>query len=829
MNRISKLRWRNIALWSVLGLFSLLFLFVGWLWLADLGVFKPQLERLVREQTGRDFSIDGGFSVDLAGESRVVAENVRLGNADWAGEQDMLTIARVEVLIDLWSLFGKRIHIELIDLDGAEIYLARRADGPPNWDFDVETSRTAPDADAEPLAFLMRHIEIDDVRLRFDDPDRSEPLILELASWRQLHRDDDYLEIDVDATLNERVINVDGESGPWGALLAGRDVRFDLTTVVDTLEITSSGHIDDLANLQRPTIEFRAVGPDIDDVTRMLGIGESGEGNVDLTGYLRPRDGGPLELKVEGNAGATEIRASGEFSDLQHLEQIDFNLFASGADISRILRIVGVHQVRESPFMIDMSARRDGSSLTIERASMIFGDARFDANAELPNFPGIDDSRVELKVEGPDIEYFRYVTGLPGAATGPFSLSFTATPDEDGVDLLDLDVRTILGHIVADGRVTEDPDYYGSAMTFEIITPDLGRAGSAYGVEGLPATPLEIRGAAQWTSRGIETLDDVVATVDDVSVRVDGVIVATTGIVGSDVNFGISGGSFARLMDAFASAAGVPVVPYDLRGRLQVQDDGYRFRGVDGTLGSSAVKIDGLLARTPMRGSQFDFVVEGPAFEEVIGHVGSFEVRPGNYRLSGRVGLQPDKIRFEGVQLNRESGRLSIDVGVGLPVAGNRTDFKVSGRGRDIRDAFAGYGNIELNPSAWTVDAAGGLRGNRIDFERLNMDIGQARLRAAGELSLEEGAGRTQFSFSAEIPSLAALGKRDGEPMRDVPLSIVAQVEGADGVLSVENLVAKLGESTVNGAVRYRQGGVPELLVDVRSDSIVLPPPAAEG
>ncbi|MDX1507207.1 MAG: AsmA-like C-terminal region-containing protein, partial [Woeseiaceae bacterium] len=44
-----------------------------------------------------------------------------------------------------------------------------------------------------------------------------------------------------------------------------------------------------------------------------------------------------------------------------------------------------------------------------------------------------------------------------------------------------------------------------------------------------------------------------------------------------------------------------------------------------------------------------------------------------------------------------------------------------------------------------------------------------------------------------------------------------------------ENLVAKLGESTVNGAVRYRQGGVPELLVDVRSDSIVLPPPAAEG
>ena len=822
------MRWRKIAFWSVFGLFSLLVLLVSWLWVADLGVFKPQLERFVREQTGREFAIDGTFTVDLAGHSRVVAENVRLGNADWAGDEDMLTVARVEVVIDLWSLFGKRIRLEMIDVDGADVHLARRSDGPPNWDFAVDRPAPAPDPGAEPLDFLMRQIEIDDLKLHFDDPDRTEPLLLNLSSGRQSHRDDDILEVTLDATLNDRVIAIDGELGPWNALIAGKDIRFDINAVVDTLEIGSQGFIDNLVDPHRPTLDFHATGPDIDDVTRMLGIGESGEGDIDLTGSLLPQDGGPVVLDIEGNIGATEVKASGEFSDLQNLEQIDIDVVASGPDLSRILRIFGIHQVRESPFMIDIGARRDGSSLSVDRANMIFGDARFEATAALPNFPRIDDSRVDLKVEGPDIEHFRYVTGLPGAAKGPFSLSFSATPAADGVDILDLDIQTALGHLVADGRLTEGPSYYGSTFTFDISTDSLERMGSAYGVAGLPVTPLQIKGAAEWTSRGIETLDDVIATVDDVTARVDGVIVAAAGIVGSDLNFRISGDSLAGLMEAFASGAGVPDRRYDIQGRLQVSQDGYRFRGVDGSVGTSTVKIDGLLARNPLRGSRFDFVVEGPAFEELIGHIGSFEVRPGDYTLSGRVGLQPDLLSVEGLQLNRERGRLSADIGLGLPASRKQLNFRISGRGRDIRDAFAGYGGVELNPQEWALDTAGELRGRQLGMERLEIDVGQARLRAAGELDFAEGDTSTQFNFSAEVPSLAALGKRDGYPMRDMPLSILAQVEGGDRVLRIDGLQARLGTSDVRGEIRYALGNVPELSVDIRSDAVIIPPLAEE-
>ena len=44
---------------------------------------------------------------------------------------------------------------------------------------------------------------------------------------------------------------------------------------------------------------------------------------------------------------------------------------------------------------------------------------------------------ISLQIEGPDIERFRYVTGMPGAASGPFSLGFTIDVRDDGVEVLE--------------------------------------------------------------------------------------------------------------------------------------------------------------------------------------------------------------------------------------------------------------------------------------------------------------------------------------------------------------------------------------------------------
>ena len=154
------MRWRRIAFWISFSTFALIVLALAWLWTADLGVFKPQIERLVTEKTGRELSIDGNFYVDLARTSSVVAENVRFQNADWADDADMVTVGRVEIRVDSWSLVRGPIVVELIDIDNMDVQLIRPDDGDPNWVLPVEGDPDMSDKDGPGLNILFEQVSI---------------------------------------------------------------------------------------------------------------------------------------------------------------------------------------------------------------------------------------------------------------------------------------------------------------------------------------------------------------------------------------------------------------------------------------------------------------------------------------------------------------------------------------------------------------------------------------------------------------------------------------------------------------------------------------------
>jgi uncharacterized protein involved in outer membrane biogenesis len=65
------MRWRRLAFWFTFTALALIVLALSWLWTADLGVFKPQVERIVTQELGREFSIRGKFEVDLARQTTI--------------------------------------------------------------------------------------------------------------------------------------------------------------------------------------------------------------------------------------------------------------------------------------------------------------------------------------------------------------------------------------------------------------------------------------------------------------------------------------------------------------------------------------------------------------------------------------------------------------------------------------------------------------------------------------------------------------------------------------------------------------------------------------
>jgi len=251
-------------------------------------------------------------------------------------------------------------------------------DTAPNWDL---LAQWFLDEDGVDLEVLVGIIDVDRLHLHLDSAERERPLNLDLQRLDQALRDDDYLDLEVRGSLDGRRVEIDGEIGTWNELLAGKDFEVDLDAILDTFSLSAHGRIDDTADLRRPEFEFTASGPDIDDLTRLLGLGEEGDGDIKLAGALKPIADGPLSLSIKGNLGQTEIDAVGEVADLKSLEKLQLKVTASGPDLGRVLRLAGMHQVRESPFMLKFDAETEDGLFDISEATMVFADASIAGSA----------------------------------------------------------------------------------------------------------------------------------------------------------------------------------------------------------------------------------------------------------------------------------------------------------------------------------------------------------------------------------------------------------------------------------------------------------------
>jgi len=132
------LKWLGIIVGVLIVLIIALLLIVPGF--VDINQYKPRIESMVTESTGRPFSIGGNIDLTLFPWAGVSMSDVHLGNAKGFREKDFVSVEYFEVRVQLIPLIFRDLLVKRFVLKGPRIVLEKSKRGRGNWE-DLAKSR----------------------------------------------------------------------------------------------------------------------------------------------------------------------------------------------------------------------------------------------------------------------------------------------------------------------------------------------------------------------------------------------------------------------------------------------------------------------------------------------------------------------------------------------------------------------------------------------------------------------------------------------------------------------------------------------------------------
>lgn len=100
----------------------------------DLNTYKADVQAAIEGATGRRVAIAGPLDLAWTPGPSLTVSAVRIANADWGSEPDMVSVGRLGVGVRLLPLLTGSMAITRLELSDVRLLLERGADGRANWD-----------------------------------------------------------------------------------------------------------------------------------------------------------------------------------------------------------------------------------------------------------------------------------------------------------------------------------------------------------------------------------------------------------------------------------------------------------------------------------------------------------------------------------------------------------------------------------------------------------------------------------------------------------------------------------------------------------------------
>jgi uncharacterized protein involved in outer membrane biogenesis len=706
------------------------------------GLVKGPLERYLSDLAGYPISLQGELEIDPGRLTELTATNIHISAPDWADKQNVVSVGYLRLALVTASLFNDIVVIDDLQIYNLQLNLETRADGVRNW---VSATRLSPKqnksgkAGKDP-AVVFNNVQLNDTSLRYMNGKKDLEHVFDIVSLDQHQLPDGMLQFSLDGAFNNRPVEYNGSIGPYINLLGGFDISYTGQGHFGTLNINGSGLIDDLLQPRRPRFNLEIHGPDIDEITAMLGVDDLGSGGFSLSARGEVVND-QYEASINGEIGNISLGASAMVSDLAQLNEIDLNLSINGPSLGSFTRVFGIENWPDKPFRLNGDVDRVGGTLNISGLTLGIGSTELILDALLTNFPSLDASRIKLSIMGEDVAQFRELLGVSGVATGSFDIHGSLDVSADAVELVQVEVNTSLGSAVLSGTLGAGPTYSGSKLHLHLDGHNANRLMSVFDINLLPEKPFNLDTRIETVENGMFLERGVLVTIEDERLELGGFIAFSHGAKGTDVQASLNGQHLAQMLQHRIGETRVPDMPYDLSGRIRITEEGIELENFKAGFADVELGVTGLIRlEDRLPGTSLDFQFNGGDLSKlnifpVMGDPLEIFVPGQPYRAAGRFTVENNGWGFKSISGRIGTTELELDglISNQPDWAGSNVRFSVKGPNlhgllirQDASDlelgAFESSGQIVLSDDALNI--------NDFNFEtdkahgKINLELG---------------------------------------------------------------------------------------------------------
>jgi AsmA protein len=231
----------------------------------DVQKYKPKIEELVTQQTGRSFSMGDDIQLSVFPWVGVSLADLNLGNPKGFGAREMVSIKRFEVRLKVMPLLSRRIEVDTFVVDTPRFFLEKTKEGKANWENlgpakQVEgkkADQTKQDSEKQekPVGASEGKLPIESLVVGnfsilngfVSYVDNTIGLKKEVSDFNLILDDislDKPIGVKLSATLDGKPLSLEGKAGPVGKEPGKEDIALDFTLkALEILNVQFKGNI----------------------------------------------------------------------------------------------------------------------------------------------------------------------------------------------------------------------------------------------------------------------------------------------------------------------------------------------------------------------------------------------------------------------------------------------------------------------------------------------------------------------------------------------------------------------------------------------------------